>query len=183
MEAVRAFKQHEITDLYQRHVLHGFLHANHVKVQQALQRLKPSRAPLRRPLLHSLPLILNVDEVVCDIIFGRLNLEKEGSRLAGALVLTNKRLLIAHEDEFEVRWQEMPYSDIETVRNDFSAKHGSVTIHAYKQTVHLRTYHHANMQRIITHLEHIGSLVSDHWATSGNAMFCHNGRLATTGVL
>lgn len=131
----RQLKEHELAEMTT-----AIMKQERVAFNDRLRSLGAVWYDLRLPETKLLPHIVHADEVVTGLVFGRYRQPSEGYEGRGALVCTNKRLLLLDKKPLFVRCDEISFMVISGVNYSRAGLTATVTLHTRVGDIILRTF-------------------------------------------
>lgn len=126
------------------------------RVDQVVHQLKglgASAYDLRLPESHILPYIVRPDEWIIGIIFGKYKQAGEGRFGRGALVATDRRVILLDKKPLFVKCDELMYRAISGVAYSRSGLMGTVILHSRTGDIQMRTYNQLCAKSFIESVE------------------------------
>lgn len=110
------------------------------RIQHDLKYLGADRYDLALPETHALPYIIHPNEQILGIVYGRY-VENNGALVGrGALVATDKRVLLVDKKPVLVKCDEITYRVVSGVTYSRVGPTGNVTLHTRVGEVRIRTF-------------------------------------------
>lgn len=123
--------------------------------KEQLQKLGADTYDLHLPETHTLPLIIQPDEYIQGIVYGRYvyrtNAEEIISR--GALVVTNMRILLVNKKPFYVSCEEIAPDRISGITYNRVGPMGHVILHTRQGDFNVRTFNQQCARRFTEAVE------------------------------
>lgn len=126
------------TEAQERHLPANFLHLQQRRIEKNLRQLGAVRYDLWLPETHALPIIVHPDEHIKGIVYGRYEQDHETGR--GALVATDRRVLLVNKKPLFVRCDEIAYRVVSGITYSRVAFMGIITLHTRIGNITIRTF-------------------------------------------
>ncbi len=105
-----------------------------------LRKLGAVKYNLMLPETHILPTIIGEGEAITGIIYGRYKTTNDNRVGRGALVATNKRILLIDKKPFFIDCDEISYNVVSGVTYSKAGFSGTVILHTRLGDIHIRTF-------------------------------------------
>jgi hypothetical protein len=136
------FNDSQLTEIKQNQMKYGFLKMHSANIDAVLESLGAVAYDMVLPETHALPYIIQPSEEIVGIVFGKYKLESKNQVGRGALVATNKRILLVDKKPFFEKVDELPYHVVSGVAYVSVGRAGTVTLHTRMGDVTVRTFNH-----------------------------------------
>ena len=134
------FNNKQLAQIGQTHMHKGFAKGQQDDIGRMLRKLGAVRYDFWLPETHVLPYILHPDEELKGIVYGHY--QQNGSEPAegrGALVATDRRILLIDKKPLFLKCDELRYAVISGVTYARVGPAGTVTLHTRAGDIHVRT--------------------------------------------
>lgn len=136
------FSRSQLADLARGRLAHERYQAQQQLFREQLQRLGADTYDLHLPETHTLPLIIQPGESIEGIVYGRYvyktNTEEIISR--GALVVTDKRVVLVNKKPFYVSCEEIAIDRVSGITYERIGLIGHVILHTRLGDFNMRTF-------------------------------------------
>lgn len=142
MQLPATFATNQLQEAYRQRIMQGFARWQHAHLKTALQQLGADRYDLSLPETRLLPLVLKPAEQIQGIVYGRYRYCKPDETIAsrGALVATDRRVLLLDRKPLFVHCDEIAYRVVSGIAYSRVGLAGTVTLHTRIGDISLHTF-------------------------------------------
>ncbi len=126
-----------------------------IEIHRQLVLLGANRYDLKLPETHNLHHILHKHETILGIIYGRYRHIGEGSVGRGALLLTDKRLMLVDKKPLFLSYDEINHESIDGASISSVGPGETVTVHTKLGDIHIRTFNKKCATTFMSSIEEI----------------------------
>lgn len=134
------FSQSQLDQVYRGHMARGLFREHRAQIDADLRDMGAVAYDMWLPETHILPLIIHPDERIKGIVYGRYREGEEGFVGRGALVATDRRVILVDKKPSFVRCDEVGYGVVNGITYGRVGLMGTVVLHTRIGNVSLRTF-------------------------------------------
>lgn len=134
------FSREELADMHRKHITEGQLKEHGQAIETTLHELGADRFDLILPETHMLPLVVQTDEHILGVIYGHYEHVERSQKGRGALVATDRRVLLIDRKLLFVHCEEISYDIISAVTYSRVMQGHTVTLHTRIGDIHIHTF-------------------------------------------
>ena len=139
-------------------VINGLLEPHRERIYNELRNMGAVRYDLLLPETHTLPIIIQPKEHVTGVVYGRYTMTSNGQVGRGALVATDKRLLLVDKKFLFLRCDEFGFGSVSGITFSRVGYIGTVVLHTRLGDIQLRTLNFACAKHFVESVEKVISM-------------------------
>jgi hypothetical protein len=153
MQELTKLSRDHLNHLYKEHMLHGFLQMRWQEIERNVRNIGADSYDILLPETHVLATITNSDEHILGIVYGRYKESNDDLIGRGALVATDRRVILVNRKPFYINCNEIKYDVVSGVSYARVGFMGTVTLHTRMGDIHLRTFNQNCAKHFIQAME------------------------------
>lgn len=139
--------------LYTTHMKEGFLREHRELVESEIRGVGGDAYDMRLPETRLLPTIIQPDEHITGIVYGRYKFAQPPQTGRGAIVVTNRRILLVDKKPFYVRCDEISHYVISAITYSHVGPMGTVVLHTRMGDIQVRTFNQRCAEHFVKAIE------------------------------
>lgn len=155
MNAETKFSRSQLDHMYQEHMVHGFLQSRRQEIEQSIRALGADSFDVLLPETRMLPVVTDSNETIEGIVYGRYQKEDDMTLLVGrgALVATNRRVLLIDRKFLYMRYDEIEFEVISGISFASVWPMTTVTLRTRQGDIKLRTFNRQCAENFVAAIE------------------------------
>lgn len=143
----------QLEEISRRHIANGVWQEHRDQIDTDLRDLGAVAYDLRLPETHTLPMIIHPHERIAGIVYGRYKKEEGKVVGRGALVATDRRVLLLDKKPLFVRCDEISYGVISAITYSKVWITGTIVLHTRMGDISIRTFNQNCAHKFVEAIE------------------------------